>query len=230
MSMVRIGWKGLAGTLVLAGLTPLLVADSNVTDDGSANPPKYAWGENIGHLNFADANGRTQGVEVYQTGATQFLKGFIWAENVGWINVGGGGAPYANTNGTNFGVNIDSVTGEMSGYAWGENIGWINFGPFPPATTVPNARWNHGTYRSEGYAWGENVGWINLDDAIEFVCSVPGDLDNNGSVNVFDFSAFVGGFGSLGNPAFTNGDVDGNGDVNVFDFSIFASNFGASCP
>ena len=196
MNVSRTGWTRLViGGVALAGVAPLLVASSNVADPpGDPNPPKYAWGENIGHLNFADANARADGVEIYQTGPTQYLAGYIWAENVGWINVGDGSAPYANTDDTNFGVNIDPGTGEMTGFAWGENIGWINFGPFPPATTVTPATWNHGTFRSEGYAWGENVGWINLNDAIEFVCSVPGDLDYDGAVNVFDFSILSGGF------------------------------------
>lgn len=220
-SVVRLGIAG--GVLAVAA--PLLVASSNVAD-----VKKFTWGENIGHMNWADADARAQGVEVYQTGPTQFLAGSAWCENVGWVNMGNGGAPYANTDGSNFGVNIDPTTGDMTGFAWGENVGWINFGPFPPATTVPSGRWNHTTHRSEGYAWAENVGWINLDDAIEFICQIPGDLNFDGNVNVFDFSTFASNFGSSGNPPFTNGDVDGDGDADVFDFGKFASNFGEACP
>ena len=42
---------------------------------------KYAWGTNIGWLNFSPIHG----------GATVFndhLEGFAWAENVGWIRLG----------------------------------------------------------------------------------------------------------------------------------------------
>ena len=213
-----------AGT-ALAIAAPLLVADSNVADI-----KKFSWGENVGHMNWADANVRTQGVEIYQTGATQYLTGFIWGENIGWINVGNGAAPYANTDNTNFGINIDPGSGDMTGFAWSENCGWINFGPFPAATLVQSARWNHTTFRSEGYAWGENIGWINLDHAVEFICQIPGDLDFDGNVTVFDFGIFSGGFGSSGNPPFTGGDVDGDGDSDVFDFGLFAANFGQVCP
>jgi hypothetical protein len=215
---------GLAGC-VLAIAAPMLVADSNIADI-----KKFTWGENIGHMNWADANARAQGVEIYQLGATQYLSGSAWCENIGWVNVGNGGAPYANTDGTNFGVNINTATGDMSGFAWGENVGWINFGPFPPATLVASAHWDYANHRSTGYAWGENIGWINLDDAIEFICQIPGDLDFNGNVNVFDFGAFAVNFGSAGNPPFTNGDVDGDGDADVFDFAAFAPNFGETCP
>ena len=55
------------------------------------------------------------------------LSGYIWAENVGWINVGNGGCPYLNADGSNSGVNVEP-NGDLDGYAWGENIGWVNFG------------------------------------------------------------------------------------------------------
>ena len=220
-TVMRLGLVG--GALALAA--PLLIADSNIAD-----VKKFTWAENVGHMNWADANTRMQGVEVYQIGATQYLAGSVWCENIGWVNVGNGGAPYANTTGLDFGVNINPATGDMTGFAWAENVGWINFGPFPGATLVPSARWNHAAHRTEGYAWGENIGWINLEDAIEFVCQIPGDLDFSGSVNVFDFGLFAAAFGSAGNPPFTNGDVDGDGDSDVFDFATFAPNFGENCP
>lgn len=89
---------------------------------------RYAWGENIGWTNWRDAGDPpgSQGVRVHGT----FLSGFIWGENVGWINVGNGapaaGDHYANVDGSDFGVNIDS-SGDLRGFAWGENIGWLQF-------------------------------------------------------------------------------------------------------
>jgi len=38
---------------------------------------------------------------------------------------------------TNYGVNIDSTTGNITGYAWSENIGWIDFDPSGPYPTDP---------------------------------------------------------------------------------------------
>jgi len=70
---------------------------------------KYAWGENIGWVNFNPINGN---VNVSDTNIT----GFVWSENYGWINL----SP------TNGGVFNDG-NGNLSGYAWGKNLGWIDF-------------------------------------------------------------------------------------------------------
>lgn len=211
-----------AALVGLAAAAPI-VADSNIADS-----QKFAWGENVGWLNWADANARTQGVEVFANGSVQYLEGWIWGENIGWIDVGDGNAPYANTDNTNFGVNIDPTTGAMEGLAWGENVGWIVFTPLTVSSESP--RWDHTTHRSYGYAWGENIGWINLDDMVRFICAVPGDFDYSGKTDVFDFGVLAMHFGSHNNPPFTNGDINGDGDVNVFDFSIFVLNFGDECP
>jgi len=81
----------------------------------------------VGWTNWLDANVSNDGVIV----GTDFLEGFVWGENVGWINVGDGtptnGTDYANVNGTDFGVNVLGDN-DLDGFAWGENIGWINFG------------------------------------------------------------------------------------------------------
>ena len=68
---------------------------------------KSAWSENVGWMNWRDANSGENGVRVLPT----ILSGYIWAENVGWINVGDGtptnGVTYANSDSTDYGVNID---------------------------------------------------------------------------------------------------------------------------
>lgn len=90
-------------------------------------PNKYAWAENIGFLNWADAGSPagTRGAKFFTRPAGGFFRGFVWSENCGWINLGNGDGPYANSNNTNFGVNANGA-GQLSGFAWGENIGWIN--------------------------------------------------------------------------------------------------------
>ena len=55
----------------------------------------------------------------------------------------------------------------------------------------------------------------------------PGDIDNDGDTDVFDFGTFAGNFGQTV-PIGTGGDLTADGTVDVFDFSIFASDFG--CP
>lgn len=151
---------------------------------------KYAWGENVGWTNWRDANGGADGVLV----GTTHLSGFIWDENVGWINVGDGspasGMHYANTDGTDFGVNVDT-NGDLFGFAWGENIGWVNFDT--RSKGAERARLDPVAGRFRGYAWGENVGWINLDDGTHFVVVTPtgvaikpGDANQDGVLDLSD--------------------------------------------
>ena len=123
---------------------------------------KWSWGENVGWMNWRDANGGVDGVRV----SPDYLRGWIWCENVGWINVGDGSP--------NFGVNIDE-NGDMYGFGWAENIGWVNF---DTRTTLgpssQQAMFDDGPdKRFSGYAWGENIGWINLDDSMHFVALDP---------------------------------------------------------
>ena len=85
---------------------------------------RLAYGANIGWLDWrADgANGAVLGEYV--------CTGYIYAANVGWINLGGGvpanGIRYQNNSASDFGVNHDGL-GNLRGYAWGANIGWVNF-------------------------------------------------------------------------------------------------------
>lgn len=216
-------WKGtsMARRMVI-GLAALTVATAATADSNIATPRKFAWAENVGWLNWRDADASTKGVEVF---IGSHLRGYIWGENIGWINVGNGAAPYANTTDTNFGVNIAPGTGLMTGYAWAENIGWINFGPH-----AGNATWDAAAHRAFGYVWSENAGWINLDDAVALLCWIPGDANGDGAVNAADFTILAGGFGSTGNPRFRNGDANGDGTVNAADFTLLAGNFGSVCP
>ncbi len=114
---------------------------------------KWAWGANVGWLNFNPSHG---GVTVYD----DHLEGYAWAENIGWIRLGtvesGGAHTYANTAAGNYGVNNDG-SGNLSGYAWGANVGWINFNPTHSQVTIDPA-----TGEFDGYAWAENVGWIHF--------------------------------------------------------------------
>ena len=102
------------------------------------------------------------GVRVTDT----FLTGYAYAANFGWINFGDGapanGYSYANTTGTNFGVNL-SLSGDLSGYAYGANIGWIQF-----EQTQGQPRLNLITGEFTGHAYSANMGWIALDTTLYF--------------------------------------------------------------
>jgi hypothetical protein len=101
---------------------------------------KYAYGENIGWINFKPSQG--PGVTVTASAVT----GFAWGENIGWINL----------NPATGGILNDS-TGKLTGYAWGENLGWINFAPTGGGVFIDQ----HGLFF--GKAWGENIGWISFN-------------------------------------------------------------------
>lgn len=183
----------------LTALCPVaVIALATVASGQTSIDPdhEFSWGENIGFMNWADANGGSQSVRVH----ARYLSGYIWGENVGWINTGDGtpanGTAYANVDGSDFGVNM-SASGQLSGLAWGENIGWINFSGGAMATPPQPARIDWSENRFRGYAWGENVGWINLDDAVHFVGLAPVcpcEFDGAAGVDVFDLLAYLDGW------------------------------------
>jgi hypothetical protein len=125
---------------------------------------KYAWGANIGWTNWLPSD--ADGVAIGQT----FCSGYIYAANVGWINLGSGsptnGINYSNTSAGDFGVNVipvDFTQENLRGFAYGANIGWVNF----EATGNPHVLLSTGQLR--GFAYSANCGWINLDDANFYV-------------------------------------------------------------
>ncbi len=116
--------------------------------DPEANDSKYAYGENVGWLNFQPGISGA-GAEV----SDSLVTGYVWAENIGWVNL----RP------ANYGGVVNDGHGNLSGHAWGENVGWINFKPTGGGVTI-DAEGNF-----NGRAWGENIGWIQLrNDAIPY--------------------------------------------------------------
>ncbi|MFT5127032.1 MAG: hypothetical protein ACI8W8_000632 [Rhodothermales bacterium] len=138
----------------------LLLAATSVTAGERIIKPsaKHAWSETAGWQNWRDANGS---VTVVLDGANGYLKGYAWAERVGWIKlgVGAGSGPYASTNQTNWGVNMDAA-GNLSGYAWSETCGWLNFNPSHSQVIVDLT-----SGEFDGYAWGERLGWVHFKNA-----------------------------------------------------------------
>ena len=145
-----------------------LVSAENIDPDNDDS--QYAYGENIGWLNWEPGIGG--GVDVYN----DYLDGYIWAENIGWINV----------NPASYGGVENDGNGNLSGYAWGENVGWINFSPAYGGVTIDE----HGNI--EGWAWGENIGWIHLRAAIK--CNV----DQTGATQMtLNWNSMTGGIYDL---------------------------------
>jgi len=146
-------------------------------NDGS----QYAYGENVGWLNFEPDNTTPNvGATVSNTSVT----GYAWAENIGWINL----APVA------FGGVLNDGWGNLSGYAWAENVGWINFSPNYGGVKIdPDGTFN-------GWAWGENIGWIHFRSVVPVeykvktawtYCACAGDLTSDGWLAPDDVSALV---------------------------------------
>ncbi|MGP8199328.1 MAG: hypothetical protein ACLQU4_07490 [Limisphaerales bacterium] len=124
---------------------------------------KYAYGANIGWMDWSGGSGETaNGVVI----GAYVCSGYIYSANAGWINLGSGspanGIYYQNLSANDFGVNQDSL-GNLRGYAYGANIGWINF----ENTGAPAV--NMITGAMSGYVWSANCGWISLDNAYAYV-------------------------------------------------------------
>ncbi len=218
-----------------AGVIGLLALGASVLAVTNVDPiDKYSWGENIGFMNWADANGGAQGVEVF----ADHLEGWIWLENCGWCNTGNGSAPYANTDDTNFGVNI-LPGGNLDGLMWCENIGWVNCSTAGIYAPGEEARFDFGGGRFRGYAWGENVGHINLDDGTHFVAATPtvpcclGNADkvSPGVVNFNDITIVLSNWLNAYGAGNTGpGDADCDGVVNFNDITTVLSNWLDPCP
>lgn len=62
------------------------------------------------------------------------------------------------------------------------------------------------------------------------VCNLPGDLNQNGSVDLSDLSSLLANFGVASGATYAGGDVDLDGDVDLTDLSALLAVFGTNCP
>ncbi len=117
---------------------------------------RYAWGENIGWVDFGAEAG-----EVLVTDSE--LSGWAFGENIGWISL--------NCSNDDSCAHVDyKITndgeGNLLGYAWGENVGWIDFSPAGAGV------WIDSDGNFNGYAFGENIGWIVFGCVTTDTCGV----------------------------------------------------------
>ena len=126
------------------------------TGSFSGATTRYAWGENIGWIDFGSGEGA---VLVSDTELT----GYAWGENIGWISLNCSNTSSCAT--VNYKV-TNTTGGQLDGYAWSENAGWINFDPSQGAEPSINTS----TGEITGYAWGENIGWINFSCSNTSTC------------------------------------------------------------
>ena len=167
---------------------------------------QYAYGENVGWLNFEPKTGG--GVQVSST----MLKGYVWAENIGWINL----LPSV------YGGVFNDGSGNLFGYAWSENVGWINFDPKVPGDTTDYGVTIDSDGNFSGWAYGENIGWIHLASASPVPYKVKACV-----VTLDDLQNFASYWLDTGAVA---GNLDNTGNVNNADFAILARYWLDFCP
>lgn len=238
---------------------PCALAASATAQPSDFGPThRFGWSENAGFIDFRGIPAGPDAPRIAPSpAAPRYLRGYAWAENIGWIRLGRGsptnGVAYANTSGSDWGVNIDPGTGDLFGLAWSENTGWINFDTRPTlAGSNLQARIDFAAGLLRGYAWSPNLGWINLDDPDTFVAlrcqaDLTGSSDPNeptfglpdGDTDGDDFFYFLDAF-TMGQtaicdltgssdpnePSFGVPDADCDGD----DFFFYLDLFAGGCP
>lgn len=145
--------------LLLVGLFVFLFPWASAFATGIDTTNSYAWGENVGWLNFGTSQGN---VDV----GTSALTGYAWGENVGWVSLNCLNTSSCVT--VSYSVANDGA-GNLSGYAWGENIGWLSFSC--SNTSSCGTGGGKATYgvtvdtsgNFSGFAYGENVGWVSFN-------------------------------------------------------------------
>jgi len=112
------------------------VSASNV--DGTVSPsPKYAFGENLGWINFG-----CDSCDVHVTDTT--ITGHVWSRSYGWINLSPDGSGVTN-----------NCEGELGGRAWSMTLGWVDFS----GATINES----GEFAGMAGTPGSKAGRINFD-------------------------------------------------------------------
>ncbi len=95
---------------------------------GNGNVTGYAWSENLGWIDFNPSGPYPTGPGYSVQRNSNNLVG--WARIVSIVQAGsnsGGWQGWIKMNGNNYGVTINSSTGQLNGYAWSDELGWVDF-------------------------------------------------------------------------------------------------------
>lgn len=146
---------------LIVTIAPSFVSDMFVSTvfasntDGTIDATsKYAWGENIGWINF----GTTEG-NIHITDSA--MTGYAWSENLGWLPLNCSNDNSCNA--VNYKIS-NNGNGVLSGYSYSSETGYISFAPSNGGVTINSS----GEF--QGYAWGENIGWIVFNCATTNSC------------------------------------------------------------
>lgn len=122
-------------TIFLAILPSRFLVHASTTDGTIDATYHYAWGENVGWVDFGSSAGN-----IHITDSA--VVGSAYGENIGWVTF----------NPSQYGGVANNAEGALSGYAWSENTGWVDFSNVTISTSGVFA----------GSAYGENIGWITF--------------------------------------------------------------------
>ncbi len=198
-------------TILIFGTSTAFSQNIDPNNDSS----QYAYGENVGWINFKPSKG--PGVTVSDANIT----GYVWAENIGWINLD------PNDNDPNTGIANDE-TGQLSGLAWGENVGWINFNPKVPGDSNHYSITIDHDGNFDGWSWGQNIGWIHLASSAPVAYKVQTSWITSCVVDFDDLGKFCDLWlqAGLGLKA----DFDSSNDINFKDYCSIAELWQQLCP
>jgi len=208
-------------TVLLAILLLLANFASAENIDPYEDDSQYAYGENVGWLNFEP---NVAGPNVGATVTSEKLTGFIWAENIGWLNLD------PNDSDPNTGITNDGA-GNLSGYAWAENVGWLNFDPNVPGDPNQYGVTIDSEGNFDGWAWGENIGWIHLASTAAVPYKVQTSWITSCEVAFDDLDRFAQYWLEVfATESELPGDLDGSGNVDFYDYAKLADLWLGLCP
>lgn len=100
-------------------------------------------------------------------------------------------------------------------------------GAAPFAYTMASGNYADGahTLMVKAYDAAGNVGTSSTSITIQNVTYLPEDINQDGHVNILDFSLLAAQFGQSGS-GLGRADINGDGAVNILDFSLLAAKFG----
>jgi len=82
--------------------------------------------------------------------------------------------------------------------------------------------------RNQGGVEADNHAFAIIGSALKAVVQLPGDLDHDCDVDIFDWAIFQPNYGKSGMTP-DQGDLDGDTDIDIFDWAIFQPNYGKTC-
>lgn len=125
----------------------------------------------------------SQDIKTIEAGSGDNVSGYAWSENFGWVSFNCSNDSSCGT--VDYGVNVDSDTGNFSGYAWSENAGWIDFAPVGPYPESPqnSANYNNTTGVVTGWAKVLSLdegGWLKMSGTWSNGVSIDSSGDFHG--------------------------------------------------